>query len=226
MIPRQIVAEAAHPLGGQLALIQRGERFVLEWDRAPIAETAPGPVDLWLAETGSETIARKRQPRMLVVGLGLGGLLRAALDQFTARARFDVWDSSRDLIEWRRSHLAGVDSASADPRVSIIATTADQALARCEAIYDFALIDLDHGSMPVEFPAKLPPLQQALAAWRGVLRNGGRLGFAADRRPPRFLEALKRLGFGVTESWPQSRDQSRRHGRWAAIARLPYEKNQ
>ena len=87
-------------------------------------------------------LARRRAPRVLLGGLGMGFTLRAALEVLPPRASVVVVELHRVVIEWCRGPLGALTAGAAcDPRVSF--EVADVARVIAHAALPFDAIELD-----------------------------------------------------------------------------------
>ncbi|HRO04720.1 MAG TPA: spermidine synthase, partial [Terricaulis sp.] len=143
MIPREHLATAQIPGGGELRLYKRGDEFTI----------ALGPNELMSSRmAGSEealalmTIERLKTPapHLLIGGYGMGFTLRAALARLGANARVSVAELVPEIIEWARGPMAALTAGCLDdPRVQII--IGDVADAISTGGYDAILLDVDNG---------------------------------------------------------------------------------
>ena len=104
---------------GLLDLRQRGETdFMITIDNRVLMNSSANMSEMVLAELACESLKNKKNPRVLVGGLGMGFTLKAALDNLPADAEVVVAELNPIMVKWCRgpiAHLSG--GAVDDPRV-------------------------------------------------------------------------------------------------------------
>ncbi|HRP12619.1 MAG TPA: MnmC family methyltransferase [Terricaulis sp.] len=216
MIPREHLATAQIPGGGELRLYKRGDEFTI----------ALGPNELMSSRmAGSEealalmTIERLKTPapHLLIGGYGMGFTLRAALARLGANARVSVAELVPEIIEWARGPMAALTAGCLDdPRVQII--IGDVADAISTGGYDAILLDVDNGPDGLSRAAN-DRLYNAkgLAAAKAALKPGGVLAIWSAGPDAKFTRRLKDAGFRVEEAGVRARaGKGARHVIWFA----------
>jgi spermidine synthase len=156
-----------------------------------------------LAQLALVRLPRRRAPRVLLSGLGMGLTLRAALDALPPDARVQVVELHPVVVAWCRGPLAELNAGAAlDPRVRVEPGDVADAIARAAAAsLDAILLDLFVG--PMRPPASDPHYgRAALARARAALAPGGVLALWAERPDAGFARRLAAAGFAVEVARP------------------------
>lgn len=203
MKPRIVAASCELPGGRKLELLCHDGRPTLHVHGEQVVGGLTAAGEEELARLGCAPVRAARQPRVLVIGLGLGRLLGgvlAALPQ--QRLRVSVAEPLAELVAWHRAGLAGLDPRPlGDPRVTWRAAAAGEALRGLDEPPHLILLHLDAGVALAEGPAAVPSDDPGwLAAARDVLRPGGLLALGAARPQPGLWRRLREAGFDVAES--------------------------
>jgi len=213
MKPRIIVASTKLPDGRSLELHEHDGTPCLYVSGEQMIGSQTSGAEIELANTACAPFRPARQPHILVLGLGLGRLLGAALEALPQqRARFFVAEPLGELAAWHRQGLAGLNPASLDDqRLEWLSDGPTAALHALPEAPHAILLHLDavpavhdgQGASPVEDRAWL-------AAARDILRPGGILALAAVRPQAKLTAHLRKAGFDVAESSIQGSPGSRK----------------
>jgi spermidine synthase len=185
-----------------LELRRRGARdFLITQDGRVLMTSAAHRSELAVAELAVERIGRRRAPRVLVGGLGMGFTLRAALDGLPPRARVWVAELHAVVVDWCRGPLAPLTGAAVeDPRVEVLPGDVAQAIA---AGGPFHAIVLDLFVGPRKPPADDPHFgPAALERTRAALAPDGVFTVWSEAPDAAFEKALGRAGFAVEKARP------------------------
>lgn len=216
MIPWQTLDRATIPGYGELTLHQRGALFVIRLDGAELMGSHDHGSEELLASVACEGLATRADARVLVGGLGLGYTLRAALDAVGPTGRVDVAELVGATVRWNRgplAHLAG--RPLDDPRANVIERDVVDVIAAAPGHYDAILLDVDNGpdtgpdwgNRGLYSDAGLRRIQRAL-------RRGGCAAIWAASETPRFIEAMRRVGWEAQCVRARQRGTSNRHVVW------------
>lgn len=154
-----------------------------------------------LARLSCQRIAGRRQPKILIGGLGMGFTLRAALRELGADAGIVVAELVPAVVAWARGPMAAVFGGCLDdPRVTIREADVGE-LIRSEALaWDAILLDVDNGPEGIVHQANdaLYSVVGLISA-RAALKPGGVLAVWSQGPDSGFTRRLKQAGFAVDE---------------------------
>jgi spermidine synthase len=204
MLPNILLDTAEIPNnGGQLKLFQRGKQFSI-WISGPrevelMNSFAHGSEEA-LAEMACTKVARRKDPTVLIGGMGMGYTLASALKHLGANAKVTLAELIPAVVEWNRGVLgecAGYPLQ--DKRVAVALGDVGRLLRASEAAYDAILLDVDNG------PEGLTTSNNnwlysfhGLTAARQALKPKGILAVWSVSNEPKFTERLEKVGFKVT----------------------------
>ncbi len=203
MKPRIVAASCALPGGRTLELLSHDGRPLLHIHGEQVVGGLTAGGEDELARLACAPLRAARQPRLLLIGLGLGRILRgvlAALPQ--RRLQVTVAEPLAELVGWHRAGLAGLDPQPlADPRVAWRPVPAGEALRGLDSPPHAILLHLDGGAVLAGGAAAVPTEDRGwLAAARDVLRPGGLLVVGAARAQRGLGRLLREAGFDVAET--------------------------
>jgi len=187
--------------GGELRLKQRGAEFSIMLDHNELMNSRLSGSEEALATITCEKIRRRKAPRILIGGLGMGFTLRAALVALGPDARIVVAELVPAVVAWARGAMAEVFGTSlTDSRVSIREADVGEVI-RAEATgFDAILLDVDNG--PEGLTRKTNDALydlKGLARARAALRSSGVLAVWSSGPNPKFTWRLRKAGFDVEE---------------------------
>jgi len=143
---------------GLLDLRQRGETdFIITIDSRVLMNASANMSEIALAELACESLKNKKNPRVLVGGLGMGFTLKAALDNLPADAEVVVAELNPVIVKWCRGPIAYLSGgAVVDPRVKVVigdvaAVIRKAAIKGRKNRFDAIILDLyegPHGGAP------------------------------------------------------------------------------
>jgi hypothetical protein len=197
MKPRITLAETTLPDGSVLTLQEHDGRKSLLIHGQQICGPATRAAEQELARLACAPFRPARQPKLFLVGLGLGHALGAvAAELKQKRGTFIVAEPLAELPEWHRKHLP--DSPLSDPRVVIENDCGPAALTRMAGSLHAILLHLD--ASPAG-PRNRPWTDDRrwLSAAYESLQPGGLLAIAGSRPLPTLTRNLQRSGFEVAE---------------------------
>ena len=221
MIPRQRVATAQIPGGGEMVLVRRGGDHMILVEREELMSSRMSGSEEALA---TMTLARLNAPapHLLIGGYGMGFTLRAALAEIPAAGRITVVELIPDIIDWARGPMAEMTGGCLDdPRVTIRIGDVADAIADARGTYDAILLDVDNGPDGlVRAGNNRLYSPTGLAAARAALRPGGVLTIWSAGADAAFTRRLREAGFGVEEETVRARSNGKgpRHHLWFASA--------
>lgn len=221
--PWTLLDTAAVPGGkGTLRLMRRGSEFSIMAGSTSLMNSRMSGSEEALASLSWERIKNKKQPHMLIGGLGMGFTLRAAQAILPADARITVAELVPAVVAWARGPMAEVyDDSLGDPRLTI--TEADVgSLLNVANGYDAILLDVDNGPEGLTRDAN-----DTLYTSRGLRRAYtsltpvGVLAVWSSHQSDPFTKRLAGAGFAVEEAKVRARGAKggERHHIWLALKR-------
>jgi spermidine synthase len=201
VIPWLHLDTAQVPGGGELRLMRRGAEFSIRLGQNELMNSRVGGSEEALATIACERIRDRKQPRILIGGLGMGFTLRAALAALGPRARIVVAELVPAVVAWARGAMAEVFGESlSDPRVSIREADVGDLIRSGPSAYDAILLDVDNGPEGLTRQANDALYDMAgLSAARVALRPGGVLAVWSSAPNEDFTRRLRKTGFAVDE---------------------------
>jgi spermidine synthase len=195
---------------GLLDLRQRGETdFIITIDNRVLMNSSANMSEMVLAELACESLTNKKNPRVLVGGLGMGFTLKAALDNLPADAEVVVAELNPVIVEWCRGPIAHFSGGAVDdPRVKIViddvaSVIRNAAMMRMGNCFDAIILDLydgPHGGAPGRGEYLYGDLAIELSS--SALKAGGVLAVWSEDPDKAFEKRLKAAGFSVNRQRP------------------------
>jgi spermidine synthase len=206
MKPRITLAETLLPDGSTLCLQEHDGRKSLLIHGQQICGPATRAAEEELARLACAPFRPARQPKLWLVGLGLGHTLAAvAAELRQKRATFVVAEPLADLPEWHRRHLPD-SPLNGDSRVVLETDCSPAALTRQAGLLHAILLHLDASPTGPRNRPWVDERRWVSAAFE-ALQPGGLLAIAGSRPVPNLTQRLQRSGFEVAEfSVPASPD--------------------
>jgi spermidine synthase len=190
---------------GLLNLRQRGEAdFIITIDNRVLMNSSANLSEMVLAELACESLKNKKNPRVLVGGLGMGFTLKAALDNLPADAEVVVAELNPIMVKWCRGPIAHFSGGAVDdPRVKIVIDDVASVI-RYSAIkgkgnrFDAIILDLyegPHGGAPGRGAYLYGDWAIELSS--SALKAGGMFAVWSEDTDKAFEKRLKAAGFSV-----------------------------
>ena len=225
MKPRIILSHTTLSDGGTLELHEHDGNHYLHVHGQQLAGPATRISEDELAKLGTHPFRPARQPKILLLGLGLGGLLNAVCAAVPQkRATFSVYEPMWDLIYWQKKFFPE-GAAMKDSRVKMLDALSPSLLAKENGTLHAILMHAD--TAPTIKNKTIIEDKRWLGAARDALQNGGLLGITAMRPIPSLFGLLKRHGFDVAEHCVEGNTNAkkpRRYPIWLARKGSPEEK--
>jgi spermidine synthase len=214
---------APMPGGGELALYQHGQDFIIK---------VPGGQDLMstrtygsaeaLAEIACAELAGRERPRVLIGGLGVGFTLASALRHLGQDAEVVVAELVPGVVEWNRGPLGEhAGHPLRDGRVVVREVDVAIILREGGRAFDAILLDVDNGPEGLTQKGNDWLYSRAgLNVIQRALRPKGVLAVWSAGTDPAFSKRLRKAGFEVDEIPVKAhRGKGARHLIW--VARTP-----
>lgn len=200
MKPRELLAIAQIPYGGELRLYKRDTDFIIALGANELMSSRLSGSEEALALLTCDRL-QTDTPHLLIGGYGMGFTLRAAQARLGAQARFTVAELVPEIIDWARGPMADLAAGCLDdPRVDLTIRDVSRVITEADRRFDAILLDVDNGPDGLtrednNHIYSLLGLQDAKRA----LKPGGVLAIWSAAPDERFARRLKHAGFQVEE---------------------------
>lgn len=197
MKPRITLAETQFTDGSPLELQEHDGRRYLLVQGQQICGPASRAAEEELAKLAAAPFRPARQPRVWLMGLGLGHMLKSMIQELPQkRAVYTVAENRSELVDWNREFFP--ETPLNDPRVVLEKDPGADTLNKQSGCLHAILIHLDY--------APLGPKQRLLvndkrwmSATYEALQPGGLLAIASTTKMPTLTRNLEREGYEVVE---------------------------
>lgn len=196
------VLDRADTADGTLELRRRGEdHFLITINGRVLMNSSSSRSEIVLGQSACNIVAARKQPRVLVGGLGMGLTLRAVLDSLPSSAHIVVAELNPVVVAWCRGPLSGLtDCAVDDPRVTVMIDDVSSLISKAARPgaerFDAVIIDLYEGP-GAETDVRDDPFYGSLALKRtaAALSPGGVFAVWGENSDPSFEKRLSASGF-------------------------------
>jgi spermidine synthase len=187
--------------GGELRLKQRGSEFSIMLGTNELMNSRLSGSEEALATLSCEKIAGRKNPSMLIGGLGMGFTLRAALGALPDDARVTVAELVPSVVDWARGPMADLHKGTLDdPRVDIHVGDVGALIQSQKAAYDSILLDVDNGPDGLTRASNDSLYNHTgLRAAKAALRANGVLAVWSSAPDAAFTRRLREIGFATDE---------------------------
>jgi spermidine synthase len=220
MTPRELVATAVVPDGGELRLFRRGRDFMIVLAGNELMSSRMSGSEEALAVMSCARLRYSWAPHVLIGGYGMGFTLRAALRVLPAQASVTVSELVPEIIAWARGPLAELAAGCLDdPRVEVVEGDVAALIGQAHDAYDAILLDVDNGPDGVTRRANdLLYSRAGLASASRALKRDGVLAIWSAYADPAFRRRLDSSRFQVEEVQLPARSNGKgpRHTIWFA----------
>lgn len=188
--------------GTELQLFQRkGEYSISILGGGVLMSTWAHQSEDALAELPCRKIVNRKNPRVLIGGLGMGFTLAAALKNLGANAEVVVAELVPGLVEWNRGALGKyADNPLHDPRSQVRVGDVAKILREKRQAYDAILLDVDNGPHAITRKKNnwLYTTDGLTESYR-ALRPEGILAIWSAGPDREFMQRLQKIGFKVKQ---------------------------
>ncbi len=205
--------------GGAMKLFQRAFEFSISVKNDELMNSRMHGSEDALAELCCKPIADRKNPRVLIGGLGMGFTLRAALDNLGDTAEVVVAELVPAVIKWNQTHLAELAGKPLeDPRTVVKQSDVGLVIKEQADAYDAIMLDVDNGPDALTHEGNNKLYTRAgIDVAKKALRPGGLLGVWSAEPGTSFTKRLRGAGFKVEEVTVRARGtKGRRHTVWLA----------
>ncbi|MEY4829057.1 MAG: hypothetical protein RLZZ562_853 [Planctomycetota bacterium] len=207
MIPNELVGTAKVPGGGELRCWRHDGDFSIRIDGIELMSSRVHGSEEAMAELAIERLGSRRNPRVLVGGLGMGFTLARALQLAGPESIVDVVEVVPEIVQWNRElfgHCAG--HPLKDPRTRLHMGDVNSRISEVNGLYDVMLLDVDNGpdGLVRGDNDRIYSRRGLDRAWT-AMRPGSVLAVWSSRSDDRFADRLARGGFQVTEHHVRAR---------------------
>ena len=204
MKPTTKVAETTAPDGQVFKLYEHDGEYYLYMGVRQVMSTTLTHSELLLADAGCDFADKRKNPRVLIGGLGLSYSLRRCLEITGKSAVIEVAELLPEIVRWNYECLDGLnDEILADKRTKIIHGDVYALIHKAAGKgpqYDAILLDVDDGPSSLIQPQNAQLYDDdGLMIIKSALKPGGRVAFWAAEAESRLLLSLRRNGFDADE---------------------------
>jgi spermidine synthase len=199
MKPQHTIGKAPTPDGGEIVLYERAGAYFIRVNGLELMNSRAHGSEEDLARLALAKVTRK-EPKVLVGGLGMGFTLRAVLDEVPKSAKVMVAEILPAIVTWNLSELAHLARFPLeDPRVAVVERDVAEIIAAEPDAFDAVLLDVDNGPEALTVAENMRLYGSAgLTAIRGCLRAEGVLGVWSAGPDRAFERRLTKAGFQVS----------------------------
>lgn len=223
MKPTTNVAETYAPDGAHFRLIEHDGDYYLYMNDRQVMSTRMTLSERMLADIGCDFVDRRKNPRVLVGGLGLGFSLRRALEITGPQSQVDVAELLPEVVRWNTDLMKGYnDDVLQDSRTNIIVADVHDCIRKAAEggeKYDAILLDVDDGPSSLLQPQNSQLYKgDGLALLKNALTPQGRIAFWAVERDPRLFRSLKKAKFWAEEYPAAKHERAKRKEHYVYLA--------
>jgi len=211
MRPFETLHSTRTPDGNRLSLHHRDGEYFIHLDGEELMSTRRTGSESALALLACQKLADRKNPRVLIGGLGFGYTLRAALEVLPTQAEVVVAEIFPAVVEWNREHLEPLHRQTLEDRRVTIRNGNVWELLGDEQAFDAILLDVDNGPSAwcLSSNSRLYD-REGLRRIRESLKPGGVLAVWSADADAAFVKLLGGTGF-----WARA-ERVRDHGRKGA----------
>jgi spermidine synthase len=197
--PFELLGQTVAADGTAMKLVRRGDEYLILADGAVLMSSRMHGSEEELARLGCERVRTRKQPSVLIGGLGMGFTLRATLDLLPEHATVVVAELVPEVVEWNRGPLGPLAGHPLkDERVRVEIGDVGVILRSSVKQFDAVLLDVENG--PAAFAASNSTSlydDGGIAAAHAALKTEGVLAVWAAQDDQKFAQRLRDGGFEV-----------------------------
>ncbi len=222
MKPERLIDSTPTPGGDELCLYERDGTYTLRISGVELMTSRAHASEEKMASMAMKLVGRKRGPRVLVGGLGMGYTARAALDASPRPSEVVVAELLPAVVRWNRDHIGHLAGRPMDdPRLTVVEEDLYTVITKSPGAFDVILNDVDNGPDGCVLDGNERLYRPAgLAALRRCLRPGGMLAVWCVEDDPRFVKAMAGAGFRARAETVYARNIPSGHRHTVFIGRV------
>lgn len=200
MKPRIILAQTTQPNGQSLELHEHDGKKYLHLHGQQLAGPATVAGERELSRIAHHPFRPARQPKVILLGLGTGGMVDAIAALFTQKkATFLVYEPNEDIVKWQHEFFPE-SAAVKDPRVKIVHQFSPSLFSKENGSVHLILAHADY--CPVNEKERiLIEDPKWISGMHNALQSGGMLGITGVRPVKGVYTKLRRRGFDTSEQF-------------------------
>jgi spermidine synthase len=213
MKPERLIDSTPTPGGDELFLYERDGVFTLRIGGIELMTSRAHDSEEELAWMAMKLVSRKRRPRVLVGGLGMGYTARAVLEASPRPVEVVVAELLPAVVRWNRDHLGHLaGNPLGDPRLKVVELDLYDLIVDSPGSFDVILNDVDNGPGGCALDKNERLYRpKGLAAVHRCLRPGGVLAVWCVENDQRFVKALSAAGFRASSETIYARNVAKGH---------------
>ncbi|MDA0322322.1 MAG: hypothetical protein O2923_06345 [Verrucomicrobia bacterium] len=146
MKPRIKLASTRTPDGSEIALYRHDDSYCIRVGGQVLMDSRQHESELELARLGCAHLSERREPSVLIGGLGLGYTLRQCLDMLSPGATVTICELMTEVIDWNQAFLGDLTGHPLrDKRVRLQKDDVLLAMLGLERPFDAIILDIDNG---------------------------------------------------------------------------------
>ncbi len=193
------LASTRAPDGSVMALFQHDNDFSIKINDLELMHSRQNESERELARLGCAHLAKRRTPRVLIGGLGMGYTLREALDVLGRGAEVTVSELVGDVIKWNRELIGDLTGNPLDDkRVVLRQGDVVSLIQKSKGYFDAILLDVDNGPAAMTDSANSRLYtRDGIRTCELALRDRGCLAIWSAEACKKFEREVLRSGFHI-----------------------------
>ena len=192
--------QAEIPGGGMMRLVKRNEDYLIYVEREELMNSRAHESEIELARLGCAHITRKRHPRVVVGGLGMGYTLSEVVRMLRPEAEIVVAEMMPAVVRWNRRYFGALtDSPLDDARVSVKVCDVREIIQKHPGMFDAILLDVDNGPTALTHTENNQLYtSEGIRACMRAMKPDGRLAIWSASVEPAFEKRLRGANLAFT----------------------------
>jgi spermidine synthase len=222
MKPERRIDSTPTPGGDELSLVERDGTYTLRISGIELMTSRAHDSEKQLATMAIGLLSRKRAPRVLVGGLGMGYTARAALDAAPRPSEVVVAELLPAVVRWNRDHIGHLAGWPLDDsRLTVVEKDFFTVVTESPDAFDVILNDVDNGPGGCALDRNERLYRpEGLAIIRRSLRPGGVLAVWCVEDDPRLVKSMAKAGFKAHSETIFARKAPKGHRHTVFIGRV------